>query len=181
MAGGAPFCFAEACGMGILSAVLLSMLQDQYRHETSNALRYFARSSWARYRGLENTAAFFEKQAKDEQGHADKVRGWIEDRNMALVPAPYAFDEPSDWTDFDDLFLTGLEIERNTTDKLTKIYQAAFAEGDLLLLAPVMDLLREQIEEESIYQTILDRITARGDDTAAVHDIDVFIGETFNS
>jgi ferritin len=166
--------------MGILSASLLAMLQDQFRHEVSNAMRYFSRSSWARYRGFEATADFFRKQAEDEQSHVERVMDWIEDRNMALAPSPYAFNEHADWPAYNDLFITALDIERNTTAKLTAIYQAALAESDLLLLGPVGELLAEQAEEENTIQTILDRITARGTDGAAVHDIDLWIGETFN-
>jgi len=167
--------------MGILSATLLSLLQDQYRHETSNSLRYVARSSWARFRGLEATADFFEHEAKDERKHAEIVRKIIEARNAELYPAPYSFDESNDWAAFGDLFTTAQAIERDTTDRLNAIYGQALGESDFMLVIAISELVAIQIEEENAYQTILDRIDARGDDKASTHDIDVWIGETFSA
>lgn len=165
--------------MGKLSAAALSLLTDQFKHELSNSLRYLARSSWARFRGFEATADFFYREAQGEREHADKVRKWIEDRNEALVVEPYNYADASQFDSFDALFLTAIEVERDTTARLEKIYASALAEGDFLLLAPVSELLVEQIEEENLYQTIIDRIVARGTDLAAAHDIDVWIGEQF--
>lgn len=167
--------------MGILSAVLLDMLQEQFRHETSNALRYVARSSWARMRGLEATADFFSREAKGEYEHADKIRQIIEDRNCALMPEPYSYADSSAFSRFNDLFASAMEVERGTTARLTMIAQAALNDGDLMLFGAIQPMIAEQVEEENLYQTILDRIAARGDDAASVHDVDVWIGETFSA
>ncbi len=165
--------------MGILSAVLLDMLQEQFRHETSNALRYTSRSSWTRYRGLESTADFFQQEAEGEYAHAAKVRGWIEARNCALVPEPYNYTDSSAFPDYASLFVSSQEIERNTTDRLNAIYAMALTERDYMLVTAVSELVHEQIEEENLYQTIIDRISTRGQDAASVHDIDMWIGERF--
>lgn len=178
-AEGAPFLPKRNCKMSILSAVLLVSLNEQFRHETSNYLRYSARSSWARMRGLEATANFFHKEAEGEHGHAEIVRGWIEDRNQPLTIEPYQFTESSNFPSFSALFETALQVEYDTTARLQNLFKQAFDEGDFLLTTAVQALLSEQIEEESLYRTILDRIAARGDDDAAIHDIDVWIGETF--
>lgn len=167
--------------MGNLSAVALGLLQTQFRHELSNNLRYLARSSWARFRGLEATADFFNKEAEGEMRHALLVRKWIEDRNETLVPEPFEFEDPSTFATFNSLFSTALEVERETTRMLNAIYAAALAEGDFQLVTQVSELCAEQIEEENLYQTILDRIAARGADNASAHDIDVWIGETFGA
>lgn len=151
------------------------MLQEQFRHETSNALRYASRSSWARFRGLEATADFFNQESEGEQAHAQKVKGWIEDRNCALVPAPYSFDEPSSFLDFPSLFVSAQIIERETTDRLNAIYAMALTERDFMLVTAVSELVKEQIEEENLYQTIIDRIRIE----PSVHLVDVWIGERF--
>lgn len=167
--------------MGNLSAAALALLQEQYRHETSNSLRYFARASWARFRGFEATADFFQQEAKGEREHADKVQSWIEDRNEQLVPEPYSYDDPSSFIAFPDLFLSALEIERLTTTMLNRIYSQALLDNDYQLIAQVLPLIAEQTEEENLYQTIIDRIRARGSDESAGHDIDVWIGERFGA
>jgi ferritin len=176
--------------MGVIYANILSLLQAQYKHEISNYFRYLARSSWARFRGLENTGDFFEKEAEGEKGHADIVRKYIEDRNEALDPAGLVFADSSLFATFDELFTTAQIVERETTDSLQAIYAESFKAGDYMTCEWMMKLIKEQVLEESEYQTIIDRIVQRGggigqeesikafrNDISAVHDIDLFLGE----
>lgn len=163
--------------MGKITENVLILLQEQFRHETSNNLRYTIRASWARFRGLEGIADFFDKEAEGESGHAAKVRKYIEDRNEALEPAPYAFNETGYFANVPELFTTALEVERGTTEKLQGIYAEAWKMGDYLTCEWLRDLLMEQIEEENTYQTILDRITAMGEYPARDHDLDAWIAE----
>jgi ferritin len=165
--------------MGNLSAAALSLLQAQYRHETSNSLRYFARASWARFRGFEATADFFQKEAEGERKHAVIVQKWIEDRNEQLTPEPLQYSDPSSFIEYASLFESAIEVERVTTEMLNKIYAQALSDGDFQLVTQVSELVIEQIEEENLYQTILDRIGSRGNDASANHDIDLWIGERF--
>jgi ferritin len=155
---------------------ILELLQNQYRHETSNSLRYYARASWARFQGFEGAASFFDSQAGGERSHADKVRKFIEDRNEALEPASYNFNEPSNFNNFDELFISALQIEKDTTELLQNIYLESIRLGDIMTAIWVQDLITEQVEEENVSQTILDRIASRGKDVASDTDNDIFIG-----
>lgn len=163
--------------MGIISSNILELLQEQYRHEMRNHFRYLARSSWARYRGFEGAGDFFEQEAEGEKGHADKVRKYIEDRNEAVIIVPFDYSDSSNFADFADLFTTALEVERDTTERLSVIYAEAIKAMDYMTSSWVQSLIIENIEEENLYTTIIDRITARGVDTAANHDIDVWLAE----
>lgn len=164
--------------MGALSTSLHSALSEQYRHEMRNHFAYLDRASWARYRGYEAIGAFFDKQACDEKNHADSVRAYIEERNEALVIGnvtvlPFEATAPL------ELFSSSLKLEQETTDTLNRIFSLAFDERDFMTLSWVQALIKEQIEEENTFQTILDRFASRGQDIAANHDMDVWIGETF--
>lgn len=176
--------------MGMLSIQILTLLQKQFKHETSNALRYTARSSWARYRGFEGAADFFEKEAEGELGHAKAVREYIEARNEAVRPEGLSFTDPSDFGSFDVLFTSALAVEQLTTDMLHEIYSQALTIGDYMTTDWVQGLIREQVEEENLYQTIIDRMIQRGgggdqvtalsrfnQDPSAAHDIDVWLAE----
>lgn len=165
--------------MGNLSAAALAMLQEQYRHETCNEFRYMARSSWARFRGLEGIADFFKQEAKGEHKHSIIVKTWIEDRNEALIIEPLAYDEPSVWATFAELFETAIAVEYDTTQRLNAIYAQALEERDYQLVTQVSELVIEQIEEENLYRTILDRIAQRGNDAGAAHDVDVWVAKKF--
>lgn len=167
--------------MGNMSAAALGQLTEQFKHELSNSLRYLARSSWARYRGLEATADFFNREADGERKHAEAIRDHIEARGERLVIPPYTFDESADFASFEELFRAALVIEQDTTARLSSIYRSALEEGDAMLLIPIWKLIEEQIEEEDLYLTILDRIKTRGNDAASAHDIDLWIGETYGA
>lgn len=159
--------------MGVLSSNMLSMLSAQWSHEMANHARYIARASWMRYRGLEDSGDFFEQEAGGEKEHADIVRKYIEDRNEALVPAWEAIEPlPSEYA---DMFVSALDIERGTTERLQAIYAAAIAEGDYMTSTWVQGMISENVEEENLYQTIIDHIAMRGVDTATVHDIDCWV------
>lgn len=176
----------------ILSANMLSLLSRQYAIEVENALRYASLMTWSEMRGLDGTSAFFEKQSVGESDHAAIVLKYIHSRNEQMVASsitwPGTFPES-----FVDQFLIAQETERATTEALSAIYAQATIEGDCLTSAWLMQasgLLMEQIEEERIIQTILDRVTARRglvplnglSDTfmaelpgEIIHDIDVWI------
>ena len=175
--------------MGMLSRQILDLLQKQFQHETANSLRYVARASWARYRGFEAVGKFFDGEAKGERHHAKAVRKYIEDRNEAVDPSGFAFSDTSEFGTFDVLFTSALVVEQTTTDMLSEIFKQAMLLGDAMTVVWVQDLIREQIEEENTYQTIIDRMIQRGGggdqvsalanfnrDPSAEHDIDVWMG-----
>ena len=178
----------------ILSANMLSLLSSQYAHEASNALKYAALQSWADMRGLDGTASFFEKQSKGETDHANKVLAYIQARNEQLQVCPI------DWNiaipgSYQGAFASALEIERATTDKLYALKEQAEAERDLASCAWLMQsdgLILEQVEEERVIQSVIDRILVRtgalpilmGEDVpmssetgSAVHDIVAWLKE----
>lgn len=163
-----------------LSVRLLGLLNDQYRHETANALRYTSRASLSEFRGLTGTASFFAKQAAGERDHSEIVYKIINDRNAMLEPSPFGFNEPLGDMQFPELFTSSLIIEENTTTKLNEIAQTALAEGDYQTFSQIQSLIVEQVEESNIIQTILDRITvisSLGPLTGEqIHLVDVWIG-----
>lgn len=161
----------------LLSATMLSALSAQYAQEVSNALFYARLQSWAEMRGLDGAAAHFERQADDEMGHAKKVLGYIHDRNEELQPLPVTVS-PDAPADFVSAFRMAQERERATSDAIALLL--AQAEGDPMTCAWLTQpggLVLEQVEEERLAQTILDRITARGEENTgnATHDIDCWL------
>jgi ferritin len=162
--------------MGQISENILLLLQEQHRHELANSFRYLERASWARFAGFEATGDFFENEAEGERGHADKVRKYIEDRNEMVKIAPLSYVDTIP-ASFPELFLTALEVERETTEKLNTLYAEAFRMGDFMTCGFIQSMINEQVEEENLYQTIIDRLTSRGTEMATNHDIDVWIGE----
>lgn len=161
--------------MSILSQNIHNLLTDQYNHELCNFARYKARQSYADYLGLNGIAQFFGKEAAGEAEHAEKVFQFVSDRNERIYKvSPNASEEIPQG--FRDIFISALEIERQTTTKLNNLATAAMREGDLQTFFWVSDLIKEQTEEENLYQTIIDRIDTFGGDQTTAHLIDTWIG-----
>ena len=165
--------------MAQLSVRMVDALNSLYRHELTNHLIYSQFRAWASFRGLLGAEKWLKDQADGEAGHAEKVFAYVLERNDILEPAPFAFPGPLGDTTFRGIFDAVLALERGTTDAWSAAYAQAMAEGDYLTAQWLMEpgsLLAEQREEESIAQTIVDRIATRGEDAAAIHDIDVWLG-----
>lgn len=179
-----------------LSVSIVNALQNQYVHEVHNSHQYMTRAAWADYYGLENIKKFFEKQAEDEVGHSKIIYNYLIDRGQRIA----SFMPEIDATFGEDIlsvFTSAYELENLTTEKLKAIYALAQAETDFMTAGWMLTgLIAEQVEEEDTFMTIVDRIRARlnmsqasnisdGDVMmasevgAVLHDIDVWIGETY--
>ena len=66
-----------------LSERILSMLNQQYRHEMGNAFRYDQRHGWADFEGFVGTAEFIKQEADGEREHAQKVLNYMLDRSVS--------------------------------------------------------------------------------------------------
>ncbi len=182
--------------MAGLSVSVLEALRAQYVHERHNSHKYTARACWANYYGLLNIEEFFKKQASDESGHADKIYAYITDRGERISHALPGVDEVFGESAL-DVFRSAFELEVATTEKLKAIYSLAQSEGDFLTAGWLLTgLLAEQVEEEDTFQTILDHLRMRLNETeatefardaammaaepgAALHDLDHWIKDTY--
>ena len=176
--------------MSQLSVNVLTLLNDQYKHELSNHIKYNQLSSWADSYGLTGIAKFFAKEAKGEYKHSQKISNYVSLRNEKLLATPFMadFEQPQDLL---SIFLAVLEIERGTTDSIKNIFNVAFLEQDFQTSTWIQEMIGYQDEEENQAVTIIDRIKLRLGETvfpnqdalemdsagAAVHDLDLWIGE----
>lgn len=157
---------------------ILGLLQAQWKMETANSMRYRALASRMRCLGWEGSADFFDAEAKGEAHHARKVQRYLEQRNECL-DATLVFTETFVNMSLTDAFNAAMTAETNTTSALQALYEVAQIEKDFLTVEWLRGLLAIQAEEENTYQTILDRITGRGQDSATEHDIDVWVVKVF--
>jgi ferritin len=77
-------------------------------------------------------------------------------------------------------FESALIVEQTTTSMIEDMLKAARGERDYMteqwLLEP-SGLLKEQVEEENLYQTIIDRINQMRNSASLAHDLDVYLSE----
>lgn len=163
----------------LLASTISALLSRQYYHEIGNHIFYSILASWADNRGLDGAVAFCKKQAAGELEHALSIAKYITDRNDELAPGAVPSAEKP--TDFENLFTAVQARELMTTDFIMELLSVATRDGDAATAAWLNapgGLVLEQVEEENLIQTILDRIAVRrqGDESGAwIHDIDEWL------
>jgi len=167
--------------MSVISQSMIEALSKQYHHEVANSLRYYQRAIFADVSGLTGIAKFFKSQAEDERGHADKIMAYAIDRNVILTLSGFHFGDPdiNPGTSIVTAFETAKQVELETSAMLEDILALARSENDYMTEQWLLDkdgLIREQIEEEALYQTILDRVDRMIGSASLVHDLDIWIG-----
>lgn len=169
--------------MARLSENMRVMLEDQVRHELRNSMIYEQVRAWCEYEGFNNCGEFFKKQAEEEREHFQKIFDYVMDKNDVLNLAPFAFDGVA--VKFGegalrDMFELSMETELGTTIALDAIYKAALESGDFMTSHFALEMVHIQREEENTFQSILDRFNRYPASPSMEHDLDIWIGETFN-
>lgn len=165
-----------------LSVEMIAALSAHYLREFTNALVYRHLASWAEFEGFFGCASWLRAQAAGELEHAERVVAYIEARNESVIPGGILPDFASPYN-IQALFERVQELERETSAKLAEIKALAERDGDVMTCQWLLDhdgLIREQVEEENVAQSILDRIARRievnGLDGDALMDIDRMVG-----
>jgi len=151
-----------------------------------------ARASWCKMHGLTASMKYFKKESHGEHRHAKMVRNYIQYRGAMLEPEGFAYDMPTVFDFYDELFTSALDLERKTTEHISLIMAEALRVGDYMTSTWIQKLVKIQIEEEDEATQIVDYIMTRGgpgaldaaleafrNDPSAITDTDDWIGDTF--
>ncbi|MBP2832296.1 ferritin [Aquimarina sp. U1-2] len=139
------------------------LLNDQVQYEAKASTQYLSMASWADIRGYSGVADFFYTQSEEERVHMMKLVKFINERNgVAVIPA---IEKPRD--DFEslmELFKTFLESEEFVTAKINNIIYECLQFKDYNVHNFMQWYVAEQLEEEAIARTLLDKLKIIGDD-----------------
>lgn len=130
----------------IISETAAAMINAQISHEIHNEQQYRAFGSWASNLGLKRIAKYFNAQADDERGHAQKFIDYLIECNQQVAIQP--IDAPvarfADCAEIADLRFT---LESTTTDQIDALMDLAMQEADYGLQDLLQAFCREQKEE----------------------------------
>lgn len=160
----------------MLSEKLETLLNNQVQHEFSAQNWYLSMSSWADIKGYHGTASFFLEQSKEEQFHAMKIFHYINERDGHAI-APAIAKPDSEFKSIRHLFERGLELEQENTAKINKLMDAAQDENDHATEQFLQWYVDEQVEEEDLFRTILDKLNILGDQGPGLYMLDQELGQ----
>lgn len=146
-------------------------LNDQVEKEASSSQFYLAMASWAETTGLNGTALFLYKQSDEERFHMMKLIKFINERGgQALIPA--LEQPPKKFKDLITVFELLLEHEIAVTKSINNLVDICLSEKDYTTHNFVQWYVSEQMEEEALAKTVLDKLKLIGGDKGGMYMFD---------
>ncbi len=152
----------------MLSKKLEEALNTQIRIEAESSQVYLSMASWAETKGLEGIASFMYAQSDEERQHMLKLVKFVNERGghamVSTLKAP-----KSDFGTFQKMFHELLEHEIFVSNSINDLVHISLQEKDYATHNFLQWYVAEQIEEEALARTILDKIKLIGNDKGGLY------------
>ncbi len=146
-------------------------LNTQIELEASSSQFYLAMASWSETIGLTGTASFLYKHSDEERFHMLKLIRFVNERGgQALIPQ--ISRPPATFDSLENIFKLLLEHELNVTDSINNIVDLCLQEKDYTTYNFMQWYVSEQLEEEALARTILDKLKLIGADKGGLYMFD---------
>ena len=146
-------------------------LNDQVVKENSSSQFYLAMASWAENNGLNGTAKFLYNQSDEERFHMLKLIKFINERGGKAV-VPGLDQPPTEFKNLENVFELLLEHELSVTASINDLVDICLQEKDYSTHNFVQWYVSEQLEEEELARTILDKLKLIGEDKGGMYMFD---------
>ena len=154
-----------------ISTKMKKALQDQIALEALASNSYLAMASWCEVTGYQGGAAYFYAQSDEERTHMLKIVHYLNDMGAtATIPAIKA--PTASYKSLEGLIKTALKSEQTVTKAIHKMVELAQKEKDHSTYAFLEWFVNEQVQEETKFETILQKFDLIGRDKIAVNEID---------
>lgn len=151
-----------------MKTAIESALNSQILKEASSSQFYLAMASWAETQGLGGTASFMYQHSDEERMHMLKLVKFVNERGgKAIVPA--LPQPPTSFENILHVFESLLEHELGVTDSINDIVDLCLKEKDYTTYNFMQWYVSEQMEEEALARTILDKLKMIGTDKGGLY------------
>jgi ferritin len=152
----------------MLSKTIEKALNDQIRIEAESSQIYLAMACWAEVKGLEGISNFMYAQSDEERDHMLKLIKFVNERgghaHISALKAPdVTFDS------FKEMFELLFKHEVFVSGSINELVHITLQEKDYATHNFLQWYVSEQIEEEAMARTILDKINLIGDDKGGLY------------
>ncbi|HRN35920.1 MAG TPA: ferritin [Flavobacteriales bacterium] len=152
----------------MVSRIVEQALNAQVAKEAISSQIYLAMASWAEVQGLEGIAAFLYSHSDEERMHTLKLMHYINERGgHAVVPA--LPKPPAGMKNIMDVFKSILQQEIEVSADINAIVDLCLKEKDYTTHNFMQWYVAEQIEEERLARTLLDKLNLIGNDKAGLY------------
>jgi ferritin len=146
-------------------------LNEQVLKEEYSSRLYLAMAIWSEANGFPGASTFLYEHSDEERMHMMKLVRYINDRGgiaqLSDIKSP-----PQEYKSLLDIFTQIKEHEEYITQSINDLYGITVEEKDYTTGNFLQWYITEQIEEESLFNTILDKMQLVGTDKAGMFHID---------
>ncbi|HRY32681.1 MAG TPA: ferritin [Bacteroidales bacterium] len=136
-------------------------INEQIVVEAYSSQLYLAMASWCEKQGFAGASRFLYMHSDEERMHMLKLVHYLNDRGgHAIVPALKA--PPKEYKDIFKVFEDIMEHEEYVTASINKLLEVTMKEKDYNTANFLQWFVMEQVEEESVFRGILDKISLLG-------------------
>jgi ferritin len=148
-----------------------SALNDQVQKEASSSQFYLAMASWAESNGLNGTAKFMYQHSDEERFHMLKLIHFINERG-GKASIPSINQPPKEFRDLENVFELLLAHEISVTESINNLVDICLQQKDYTTHNFVQWYVSEQLEEEALARTVLDKLRLIGGDKGGMYMFD---------
>lgn len=152
----------------MVSKKIENALNNQIKIEAESSQIYLAMACWAEVKGLEGVANFMFAQSDEEREHMLKLVKFVNERGghakISQLKEPNAT-----FNSFKEMFEKLLEHEVFVSESINELVHISLQEKDYATHNFLQWYVAEQIEEEAVARTILDKVNLIGDDKGGLY------------
>ena len=152
----------------MLSKNIEKALNDQIKIEAESSQIYLAMACWAEVKGLEGVAGFMYDQSNEERDHMLKLIKFVNERGGHAQISELAAPNVT-FTSFKEMFEKLFDHEVFVSNSINELVHISLQEKDYATHNFLQWYVSEQIEEEAMARTILDKINLIGDDNGGLY------------
>ena len=162
-----------------MNKTLFAALSEQANHELYASHCYRAMAIWCDDSDYNGYASFFQKQSTEELEHADQFIRHLLDRST--LPHLTAITEPKvEFSKLREVAEHAQVLEQRNSANIHRCYEIAIEVKDYASQPMLLELIKEQVEEESWAETMV-TLTRRAECSGATYNLDRHIVKELSS
>jgi ferritin len=155
----------------MLSKRIEELLNKQIEQEAESSQYYLAMASYAETKGYNGVADFMYRHSDEERAHMMKLVRFVNERGgHAIVPA--LSQPPKEFAGITEMFQNLLDHEVAITNKINELVAVTLEERDYTTHNFLQWYVSEQIEEEALARTVMDKLNLIGNDKGGLYMFD---------
>ncbi len=146
-------------------------LNEQIALESDASNSYMAMASWCEVTGYEGAASFFYLQSDEERTHMLKLVHYLNNLGISAV-IPAIKSPTSSFSSLEHILKTALKNEQAVTVAVHGMVEISQKDKDHSAYAFLEWFVNEQVQEETKFETLIQKFELIGRDKIAIHEID---------